>query len=264
LISNHGTISLLGIFKSATDLHMGAPESESKFVVCRCQTCPGKIEFDASRAGEAATCPHCGCETILFFTPTVTPPARTPDERNAEIEYVLSSVSSSPMEPVWLGTEASIVVIRLNSGAVLQIKAVRLFDAAKLNFLSAQKTHAAELFEGVKSPYRAFGDIGWVLLASKVTGMLEKKLSREAAEDGIELIQKIAELERQLRLDIKFFHVGQIQEIENPIPNLWTVLMSGLRFVHSEEDFITVKDTEGIVKKIRWNCVESYEYQANK
>ncbi len=85
----------------------------------------------------------------------------------------------------------------------------------------------------------------------------------QMAQKGFALIQKIAEQERKLREDVKFFPVGQIQEIENAIPTLWTVLLDGTRFVHSEEDFITVQNTDGDVKKFRWSCVESYEYQAN-
>jgi hypothetical protein len=93
--------------------------------------------------------------------------------------------------------------------------------------------------------------------------MIEKKLSRDSAQKGIALIRKLAALERKLRENVKFFQVGQIQEIENPAPSLWRVpSLSG--FVHSGDDFVTVSDTEGVVKSIRWGCVESYDYQANK
>jgi hypothetical protein len=83
------------------------------------------------------------------------------------------------------------------------------------------------------------------------------------AQNGVALIQKIAERERKLRERVEFFPVGQIQEIENAVPSLWTVLRAGSRFVHSEEEFITVTDTNDVVKKFRWSCVESYNYQSN-
>ena len=64
-------------------------------------------------------------------------------------------------------------------------------------------------------------------------------------------------------MEVKFFPVGQIQEIENPVPSLWRV-PSGSGFVHSGDEFVTVTDAEGMIKSIRWSCVESYDYQVNK
>ena len=74
----------------------------------------------------------------------------------------------------------------------------------------------------------------------------------------------IAERERKLREDIKNFHVGQIKEIENPVPSLWQVPLAKSRFVHNGDEFVSVTDTDGIVQSIRWNSVENYIYHANK
>jgi DNA-directed RNA polymerase subunit RPC12/RpoP len=50
---------------------------------CSCQICSGHIEFDASRAGEAVACPHCGMETTLFVPATdrkvASPPVLLPE-----------------------------------------------------------------------------------------------------------------------------------------------------------------------------------------
>lgn len=44
--------------------------TEPQFVVCRCQNCDGKIEFDGSDFAKGETrqaeCPHCGMETVIF------------------------------------------------------------------------------------------------------------------------------------------------------------------------------------------------------
>jgi hypothetical protein len=39
-------------------------------VICPCQVCNGRIEFDSSlfQAGTVITCPHCAAETTLFFS----------------------------------------------------------------------------------------------------------------------------------------------------------------------------------------------------
>lgn len=229
-------------------------QSESNLVVCRCQHCDGGIEFDARQAGETVACPHCELETLLFVP--------SADQKPPVIEF---PPQTPPVpQPIWFGSEASILEIQLISGANLKIKAVRLYDAAELNEISAQKAHAAELFNGSSSPYGAIGDPLWVVFATTITRKIEQTKSREMAQNGVALIQKIAEQERKLRENVRFFPVGQIQEIENAVPALWTVLLNGSRFVHSEEDFITVTDTDGVLKKFRWSCVETYDYQTNK
>jgi hypothetical protein len=228
-------------------------QPEANLVVCRCRHCDGGIEFDASQAGEAIACPHCGLETLLFVPSADQKPP------------VIASPPKPPLvpQPIWFGSEASIVEIRLISGAMLKIKAVRLYDAAELNDLAQQKTQAAELLNGVSNPYGVIGDPLWVVFTTKITGMLEQKLSREAAQKGIALIQKLAERERKLRENVKFFPVGQIQEIENPVPSLWRVpMLSG--FVHSGDEFVAITDTEDVVQSIRWSSVENYIYHANK
>ena len=226
-------------------------QPEPNLVVCRCRHCDGGIEFDASQAGETIICPHCELETLLFV-----PPA---DQKPPVIAS--SPQPQSVPQPIWFGSETSAIEINLISGAILKIKAVRLYDAAELNDLAAQKAQAAELLNGVSSPYGAIGDPLWVVFATKITGMIEQKQSREAAQRGFALIQKLAERERKLREDVKFFPIGQIQEIENPVPSLWRV-PSGPGFVHSGDEFVTVTDTEGVIKSIRWSCVESYNFQA--
>lgn len=55
------------------------PNEPPRFVTCQCQHCDGHIEFDASHAGESATCPHCGMETLLFSPPP--PPVLKPAKR---------------------------------------------------------------------------------------------------------------------------------------------------------------------------------------
>src|SRR5271169_2795015 len=36
------------------------------YTVCTCNLCNGKIEYDATHAGETIQCPHCKAETVLF------------------------------------------------------------------------------------------------------------------------------------------------------------------------------------------------------
>ena len=41
--------------------------TETAYAKCPCNVCSAKIEFEPSRAGYLATCPHCGMETTLFI-----------------------------------------------------------------------------------------------------------------------------------------------------------------------------------------------------
>ena len=34
---------------------------------CKCQNCPGILDFDRERVGETVECPHCQMETMLFI-----------------------------------------------------------------------------------------------------------------------------------------------------------------------------------------------------
>ena len=196
--------SLRGICKTANDLNMVKPENEPHFVVCHCQFCNKNIEFDASDFADDETrqvqCPHCDLETVIFVPKAILSPKLTP-----------ARVKPPPPLPVWFGTEASVIEIRLTSGATLKIKAVGLYYVGELNAIAEQKSQAETLLEGVHNPYAAWGDIFWVTFSTRVTNMMEKSMSREAARKGIALLQELAERERKLRENIKFFPVGQIQ-----------------------------------------------------
>lgn len=51
-------------------------------VKCRCRNCDGHIEFDQSAAGQGATCPHCGMDTVLYIpSPPKMQPAPSPKKR---------------------------------------------------------------------------------------------------------------------------------------------------------------------------------------
>jgi hypothetical protein len=232
------------------------PYELPRYVNCPCRYCSKHIEFDASDFREDETrqveCPHCNLETAIFIP-------KTSLMRNE----IFARIEPPPILPIWFGDESSVIEIRLTSGAILKIKDVGLYNAGELNDIAAQKAQAVELLNGVSSPYAAWGSISWVVFATTITNMIEKSLSRESAQRGIALVQKLAERERKLRENITFFPVGQIQEIENPVPGLWRV-PSKSGFVHSGDEFIKIADIDGGVRSIRWSCVESYDYQANK
>lgn len=226
----------------------------NNYTTCHCPHCNGNFEFDAGQAGETIECPHCDGEIPLNpqssaeTPPRIAPPSEPPP---------------AP-EPVWFGSQASAVEIVLTSGTALKIKEVRLYDAKELIDLAAQKKQAADLLNEVSSPCGTIGDPLWVVATVKSIGAIDERKSRESVQTGLALLQKLAEQERKLHEDAKFFPVGRVQDMEKPVPGLWQAPSAESKFVHNGDEFVTVKDAGGVVKSIRWSCVESYDYQANQ
>jgi len=208
-------------------------------------------------------------ETLLFIPGMPTAIPITPPPAVPPIIPPAPPAAQPPPPPaqvIWYGSEASAVDVRLTSGMSMRIKAVRLYNESELNSLATEKANAAHLLEGVSDPYAAWGSPGWVVFASTVSKALEQKLSRQAGQRGILLLREIAQRERRLRSEVRFFPVGQIQEMEHPTPSLWRVPPqsdASPGFVHSGDQFVMVKDKDGVIESIRWSAVEQYLYKAN-
>ncbi len=178
--------------------------------------------------------------------------------------------------------------IRLNSGAELKIKAVRLYDEIALTELNSKKAEAMKMFQGVSTGFGPWGSIEWVLAASAVIGAAEAVLSAGASSEGARLLGEAIQAERKLRNEGVFFTVGNIQFIENPIPGFWRVpvkkdiqikvpvykifvvkeLPTETRtakvtsaFVHNGDEFISMMADDNTVSSIRWNAIERYVHQ---
>ena len=184
--------------------------------------------------------------------------------------------------------DGSRLEIRLNSGAELKIKAVRLYDEIALTELNSKKAEAMKMFKGVSTGIGPWGSIEWVLAASAVIGAVEGVLSAGASSAGARLLEEAIQAERKLRKEGVFFPIGKIQFIENPIPGFWRVpvkkdiqikvpvykifvvkeLPTETRtakvtsaFVHNGDEFISVMADDNTVSSIRWNAIERYVHQ---
>jgi hypothetical protein len=176
--------------------------------------------------------------------------------------------------------DGSLLEIRLNSGAELKIKAVRLYDEIELAKVNSKKAEAMKMFNGVSTGIGPWGSIGWVLAASAVIGTVESVLSAGASSAGVSLLEEAIQAERKLRKEGVFFPVGKIQQIENPTPGFWRVpskrdiqvevkAFLGPKmetqtvpsaFVHNGDEFISVVTDDDSTYSIRWSTVERYLY----
>ena len=160
--------------------------------------------------------------------------------------------------------DGSKLVIQLNSGLELKVKAIRLFDEIELAEVNAKKAKAMEMFKGVSTGIGAWGSIEWVLAASVAIGAVESVLSAGAASSGADLLREAIQAERQLRKEGVFFPVSKIQYIDTPIPGGWRAFAKKSKvvtaFVHIGDDFISVKTDDDSICSVRWSAVESNYY----
>jgi hypothetical protein len=171
------------------------------------------------------------------------------------------------------------LVIRLTSGAELQIKAVRLYNESALKKLNSKKAEAMKMFKGVSTGLGAFGSIDWVLEAAAVIGTTEAFLTAGASAAGTSLLEEALQEDRKLRKEGVFFPVSKIQFIENPVPGIWRAFNNDCQatvithktfqltrktesptttFIHNGDDFISVLTDENSVSSIRWEAIEHY------
>jgi hypothetical protein len=232
-----------------------------RFVTCRCQHCDAHIEFDATglEEGDTATvnCPHCQMDTTLIvpqtslFSTEATPPILEP----------------SLPQPIWFGSETSLLQIKTTSGTEFEINSVRLFNAADVQMLAKKKAFAVQKMGGVSTGLGSIGSLNSVLLTGFAISVAESFMSSSSAREGQKILQEALKQEKQLRTLGGFFPVGLIDEIESPAPELWHVPPQPRfphGYIHDGNDFVAAKDTNGIIHNIRWSSVEDYNYLANK
>ena len=170
--------------------------------------------------------------------------------------------------------ENAIVEIRLQSGAELKIKAMRLYNESTLRVIASKRADAMQKHQGVSTGLGSIGSLEWVLASSLVIGAVEGVLSAGAAQSGTNSLVEAMKLEQGLREQVFLLPVSTIKNIEHPTPGIWRVdgenrfhipnqlpssHMGG--FIHNGDDFLTVQTDTGTVQSIRWGAVESYAYR---
>jgi len=166
------------------------------------------------------------------------------------------------VHPRWFGKEAPRLVVTMSASAPIVVAQVRLYDETLLRQFAVAKAEAAELLEGVKDPYVAFGGPLWVVTTGIASRALEVYLSKNAEIKGAEMLRRVIEQEKLLRRDERYFPIGNIQEIDQPFPQLWKV-NTGPSFIHEGGDFIAVIDDSGRRLSLRWSLVQQYEFCEN-
>jgi hypothetical protein len=156
--------------------------------------------------------------------------------------------------------------IKLTSGTLFEINSIKLFNAKNVQQLAMMKTEAEKKLGGVSTGLMPWGSLSWVLMASFAISTVESVLSSKAAKQGGEIVQNYIMAEKKLRNEGVFFPVGMIDGMDRAIPSRWNISEQPCYpdgFILDGDEFIVLKDREGIVHSIRWSAVEYYNYHAN-
>jgi hypothetical protein len=241
------------------------PNQQPGFVTCLCQHCQGHIEFDATgfQKGETRNvkCPHCHLETIVFVPPSQhQPPAQlSPEKPTAKLPPI---IPPAQIQPTWFGSESSVIMLRATSGHLIEVTEILLYEEQQLQRLANLKAQATKLFGGAESPYGFWGDASWVIGMAAITNMVLGAQSKKMEEQGLKILEEIRIIEQRLRQKQNWFPVGRIANMAHPSPGIWRAEVPGQSgFIHSGDDFLTVKDAVGCVLSIRWSTIEQYDYQ---
>ena len=94
------------------------------FIKCSCDRCSGHIEFDASNAGQAVDCPHCGQSTVLLVAVTPAASGPVPLPRAAST----TTVAAEPVLVLPRLADESLRSIQVRSSDGARYYAVNLLD----------------------------------------------------------------------------------------------------------------------------------------
>jgi len=206
----------------------------------------------------------------LFFQDS--PPENSATEDSADDDSLLEIVVNDHNSFFYRPTEDGdfFVVLRLNSGTDLKVKAIRLYDELSLRMMHLKRAEVLKKYPGM-----ATGSLGWWLVTTAGGESGEGGVSTAAARAGDNLVAEAMQLEQKVRENVHFLPVGVIENIENPLPGFWRVSgKSKIRippqekadwiasaFIHNGDDFVMVQTIDDMVYSIRWNAVECYACQ---
>jgi hypothetical protein len=167
-------------------------------------------------------------------------------------------------------------VIVLVSGERLLMRAVLLYEAAKVAEVATLKARAAKMLQGFHTGIGFWGSPGWVVGNAAALGLVEASLSIRAKKKGLYLLQTAAMKFKRLPETAVVFPSDQVQNLESPHPKEWLAVRkvqhdgrawlarafgppppNEQRYVHDGEDFVNIKTDAGMVC-IRWSHVASY------
>ncbi|HEX8091121.1 MAG TPA: hypothetical protein VF762_19860 [Blastocatellia bacterium] len=154
------------------------------------------------------------------------------------------------------------VKVRMVSGQETVFHQIKLYDADLIYQLDSLRRAAAQNFAGYSSGLGFWGSLEWVAAGSLVTGMIEKGISNQMAQEGASQLRQIAVLSRKLRELATYVQIPSIDNIQYPEIGMWKASIGQpsmkRELIHFSGEYVFVKAEEKQVA-IFWDKVEQYE-----
>jgi len=215
-------------------------ESNPQLMKCACQFCHSQIQFEHGQSGQSVYCPHCNAATTL-----------------AVIQEVHVQVAPPPRLRM---------TVRLASGYDLNVREIRLYDAASVAKLNDIRSDAAKLMGGVSTGLIPIGSLEYAVEAGLAIGLLEGLLSDSAAKTGLNRLREALQYESWLRRDGKFCAIEDIKHIADPTPSRWSKTYQRIdknetvssALIHLGDEFVCIRTDDGLIRHIRWSSVDCF------
>jgi hypothetical protein len=176
---------------------------------------------------------------------------------------------------------AEAVELVLASGAELRVARILLFDRASVERLLDLRVAAFALLQA--DPAGLPGQEDWAVTPALLVNAVNRHVSPKKADEAERLLAESESLAVELRAQGRDFPVGNIAGIEQPHPHLWLYAepvvgtrREGLllrrevpveeerQWIHNGDAFVTVVDSDGQRRDVRWSTVEQYRIVARE
>ena len=144
------------------------------------------------------------------------------------------------------------------SGTRLEVLAVQLYDERILEKATRLRMEGSSKLQRVRTGLGFIGDLGFVLAAGAVLGMIENSLSDQTAREGWRLIGSADESLMIARQNGEYFAINEIHKIDLAMPGYWAAFRNGVRYVYNQDAMMTVRLRDDSVVYIAWDKVEAY------
>ncbi len=163
----------------------------------------------------------------------------------------------------------------LASGSQLQVAEILLYDRTAVERLLDLRVSAFALLQADASSLPGLED--WAVTPALLINAVNRHVSPKKADEAERLLSEAESLAVDLRAEGRLFLVSEIAGIESPHPHLWFCVESVLgtrsegllmrrdvqveeerEWIHNGDPFVTIKDSHGQRRDVRWSAVEQY------
>lgn len=138
---------------------------------------------------------------------------------------------------------------------ILQVTEIKMFHAKAVARWRGLIASAQEKLGGVQSGIGFIGSAGWVITGSLVLGAIEGALSSANAKLGMKILGEAGQLLEEMHKRGTFVPISEIENIDQPRPEMWQARRGTIDFILNGDDFLRVRTVDGAELNIRWSAI---------